>query len=150
LLQSEGGARRGAAPVSTAPTPTPTGPPPEDEDAAIVAIEAAFRNMDARTEGGTAVPAVEGGANLGAVLDEAASRARARGYPSGQVTRHVERIVFLNPTEAAVRYRIEMGENTYVPGWMGRAVCVEGKWKVSRDTFAHEVATLGISCPPPP
>jgi hypothetical protein len=134
---------------ATGGEPTLTGPPPENEAEARRSVEAAFSTMYDRSQDGAAVPAVEGGANLGPALDEAGRWARARGG-FGPATVSVDRISFLNATEAAVWFSLDSGGRTVYRYRRGRAVRTEQGWKVSRETFCGLLAGIGVSCPPPP
>lgn len=129
----------------------PPGPddPPADEDAAREAIEAAFAAMTARD--GDALPAVEGGHNLGPSLAEAQSRAPQYGQSSSPnaATVTVDRLRFVSPAEAVVTYTLVLAGGMTIAGRPGRAVVVDGVWKVARATFCELVAMVGVVCPPP-
>ena len=57
----------------------------------------------------------------------------------------IERVLFLNTDEAVVWFDLRYG-----PVREGRAVRVDGRWKVSRDTYCGLLELAGVRCPPPP
>jgi hypothetical protein len=118
-----------------------TGPPPEDEESARIDVGAAFQRMGELGEDETGLPNVERGENLGPCAVEI--RRRFPQFASGDTQMAIERIKFLNPTEAVVWFR------TVMPTREGRAVLVDGRWKVSRATYCSLVAMAGVTCPPP-
>jgi hypothetical protein len=98
------------------------------------------------------IPAVEGGEHLGACLAEASKRAPASPGTANTSTFTVDRLRFLNDHEAMVSYTLTVtgGFNATLAGRPGRAVLVDGQWKVARQTFCELMATAGVTCPPPP
>jgi hypothetical protein len=126
----------------------PTGPPPDDVDAAEVAVREAFTRIVTPSEDGSAVPAVQGGANLGPCLAEAGQR--APGQSDSAATVRVELVKFLGPDEAVVWFSMERDGQTLLAGISGRARRIDGRWLVARETFAQIVGSVGVRCPPPP
>jgi len=128
------------------------GPPPPDEEAARAAVEDAFANMMVADETGN-VRAVDGGSNLGRCLDEARDRHRVMvndNAPGATVQADIVR--FVNDHEARVLFTIRVGAplNQTFGGRIGRAVLVDGEWKVARETFCEFMGFAGVQCPPPP
>jgi hypothetical protein len=126
------------------------GPPPQDEKAAREAVEAVYANMMATDESGN-VEAVDGGSNLGQCLHEARDRHRAMvsdDAPGATVTANVVR--FVNDHEARVLFTIQVGAplNQTFGGRTGRALLVDGAWKVARETFCEFMQMAGVQCPP--
>jgi len=128
------------------------GPPPPDEEAARAAVEDAFANMMVADETGN-VRAVDGGSNLGRCLEEARDRHRVMvndNAPGATVQADIVR--FVNDHEARVLFTIRVGAplNQTFGGRIGRAVLVDGEWKVARETFCEFMGFAGVQCPPPP
>jgi hypothetical protein len=126
------------------------GPPPPDEKAARAAVEDAYAHMMAADESGN-VGAVDGGTNLGQCLIEARERHRVTvsdDAPDATVTANVVR--FVNDHEARVLFTITVGAplNQTFGGRTGRAVLVDGAWKVARETFCEFMQMAGVQCPP--
>jgi hypothetical protein len=120
----------------------PKGPPPTDESAARRDIATAWEHMGERSEDGAGLVNVERGENLGPTSAEIQRRFpqfvhEGAGTPP-------EKIKFLDPTEAVVWSR-----HPVIGIREGRAVVVEGNWKVSRATWSGLLAGAGIVCPPP-
>jgi hypothetical protein len=133
-------------PAEQAEQYVPHGPPPDDPEAAEAAVRAAFDGMLTRNEDGSAVPTVEGGANLGPALFEAGEKAAAGENTAGIAVEHVR---FLGPDEAAVWFTVlRDGHHQFGP-LAGRARRIDGQWLVTRETFAQLVASVGVRCPPP-
>lgn len=60
----------------------------------------------------------------------------------------VTEVVFTSPTEAAVRYDINVANYTNFTDRIGRAVLIDGHWKVARVTVCADISLAGGSCPP--
>jgi hypothetical protein len=120
----------------------PTGPPPTDEESARAAIAEAYANMSERTDDGAGLVNVERGEDLGPCAAEV-QRRFPRETSDGRGALHVEHVKFLNATEAVV-----WTSGPFV-GREGRAVLVDGAWKVSRATYCALIALAGVVCPPP-
>jgi hypothetical protein len=132
--------------------PPARGTPPADQEGARQQIIDAYAAMDSVDQETGSVPAVEGGANLAACLAEAAKRAPKAPGTSTTSTFTVDRLRFLNDHEAIVSYTLTVsgGFSATLAGRPGRAVLIDGQWKVARQTFCELMATAGVSCPPPP
>jgi hypothetical protein len=65
----------------------------------------------------------------------------------------VERVKFLDATHAVVWWKLQFASGRPVP-WdvyhEGRAVVVDGRWKVARGTVCQRWAEAGVHCPPRP
>ena len=127
------------------------GPPPEDEAAARTAIEDAFARMLHVDEADGSMPAIDGGSNLGEVFRAAGQRHGADQDPAlNSVT--VDGLRFVNDHEARVIYSLTisgpMSGTPMIKGRQGRAILVDGHWKVSRDTFAALMQMAGLELPP--
>jgi len=126
----------------------PTGPPPEDEEAARQAIFDAFMNtMEVGADGRTLINVEDG-----AALAECAEEIRRRvGQLVDQSETVVEHIKFLDSTTAAVWSTTLLNRRPPHPGLdgaEGRAVFVDGRWKVARDTMCLRWSYAGVQCPP--
>jgi hypothetical protein len=68
--------------------------------------------------------------------------------PGITTTAVVTRIVFTNPTTAAVEYDLVVhgGPDTTLPGQIGGAVLVGDRWLVTRDTSCHLLQLAGETC----
>jgi hypothetical protein len=121
---------------------TPTGPPPDDEDDALIDVGAAFEGMSVLSDDGTELINIEGGENLGTCAAEVRRR-----FPQQTARSEVkiERIKFLHEREAVVWFR-----SPYLGTREGRALRIDGRWKVSRATYCGLIAMAGVRCPPPP
>jgi hypothetical protein len=125
------------------------GSPPADEDAARKAVQGAYRGM--LTADGDDVPDVDEGAGLGRCLREAARR---NGVPEGEAgdgaTVTADFVRFVNDHEARVSFTVVVGapRNMHLGGRLGRAILVDGVWKVARETFCEFMQFAGVQCPP--
>jgi hypothetical protein len=132
------------------PRSDPFGPPPEDEEAARSEIEDAFAGM-LTGDGDGNVLAVAGGSGLGECLREAARR---HGIPDGEpgdgATIKADFIRFVNDHEGRVSYTVVVGppRNMTFGGRIGRALLVDGQWKVAREVFCEFMQMAGVECPP--
>jgi hypothetical protein len=126
----------------------PTGPPPDDEDAARQAIEDAFsRAMEVGPDGRTLINVEDG-----AALADCAELVRQRvGAIAEQVEQVIDHVKFLNTTTAVVLQTTLVNGRPPTP-WLFRhecrAVFVDGRWKVSRDTICELWRPAGVQCPP--
>jgi hypothetical protein len=134
-------------PTSMAAQHVPVGPPPEDEAAAAAQVREVFERIVTPSNDGEAVPAVEGGANLGSSLREAGERAPGG---DGPVDVRVELVKFLSPDTAVVWFALERAGRALLGTLEGRAHRHGDRWLVSRPTFAMIVGSVGVQCPPPP
>ena len=72
-----------------------------------------------------------------------ASGARSTHY-RGRVTGQVKEVKFLNDHEAAVRFDLLLdGNQRLITGQIGRAVLVDGEWKVARSAYCELLAGGG-------
>ena len=126
----------------------PTGPPPDDVDAAEALVRDAFEHMVTLSEDGEAVPAVQGGANLGPCLRDARDRATAGA--NTRATVEVEHVKFLGPDEAVVWFKLLRDGQAVLGTMEGRAHRTGARWLVNRGTFGQIVGSVGVRCPPPP
>jgi hypothetical protein len=120
----------------------PTGSPPADEARARAEITDAYEHMSQRSEDGAGLVNVERGENLGPCSAEVQQRFPQQTSESGGGL-HVEHVKFLHGAEAVV------WASGVLPRREGRAVLVNGRWKVSRATYCSLIAMAGVTCPPP-
>jgi Clp amino terminal domain, pathogenicity island component len=130
-----------------------TGPPPEDEGAARDAIARAFGDMGEVDEESGNIPSVEGSEGLAICREQATELARTRfggQVPDVSVEFVVDSVQFLNDHEAVVTYtaQIRGSLNITLANRPGRAIMVEGEWKVTRETFCEWALVGGVRCPP--
>jgi hypothetical protein len=126
----------------------PTGPPPEDEEAALQAIFVAFQNsMEVGADGRTLINVEDG-----AALADCAEQVRIRSASiAPQVSQTIDRIKFLDATTAVVWLTTLLNGRPPHPGLFRRecrAVLVDGRWKVSRESMCASWAFGGVHCPP--
>jgi hypothetical protein len=87
---------------------------------------------------------LEDGERLAPLIDEAAAR-----FPQVSETRvRVDRIRYVNPTSAQVRFTIMAGALGAF-SFEGQMFERDRRWIVSRDTFCQVIAGSGVQCPPP-
>jgi hypothetical protein len=88
----------------------------------------------------------------GAALADCAEQVRTRtGAIASQVAQEIEHIKFLDATTAAVWVTTLLNGRPPHPGLFRRecrAVFVDGRWKVSRDSMCESWRFAGIECPP--
>ena len=72
------------------------------------------------------------------------------GEPGDGATVTADLVRFVNDHEARVSYTVVVGppQNMNLGGRIGRAVLVEGVWKVARETFCEFMQMAGVECPP--
>lgn len=124
--------------------PDATGAPPVDEPAARQAVIAAYEGTySAGGDTDAALTHVEGGNTEEVRSAQRTSGARAMQY-RGRITGRVDEVKFLNEREAAVRYSLILdGRQPLVGNSIGRAVLVDGEWKVARSTYCELLAAGG-------
>jgi hypothetical protein len=125
----------------------PWGPPPADQAAAEGAITAAFHDYSDTDEAGHHLVNVYVGTGLGDAGAQLALR-----YP-GKARMVVEALKFVCPDQAAVWFTVELDGRVVSPlvvRRQGRAVCVDGRWFVERQTVVDLLALGGVYPPPPP
>jgi hypothetical protein len=140
------------------PTPTPPTPPaslpaageqPADPAAARAEIEQAFATSYDGGAGDT--PEKRAAVEDSSVLAFAAAET-AKGPYAAQVkdsTAKVTDVVFTSPTEASVRYDINIANYTNFTNRIGAAKLIDGRWKVARETVCTDLTLSGINCPAP-
>jgi hypothetical protein len=128
--------------------PAPGGQP-DDPVAARAAIERTFLIAYDGGLGDTQEKRnlVEDSESLVGVMDEIRNGPYASQVSQG--TAQVREIVFVSPTEATVRYDILVGGATNFADRVGRAVLIDGTWKIARSTVCTDISLAGASCPPP-
>jgi hypothetical protein len=136
---------RPPATVGPAPLPKPDGPPPADVAGARAGVEKVYGEAFTGTNNHDVwLAAVEGGDTLGAALAEA-----VKNFPEAArtITDKVYDVVFLNDRTAAVRFELFYTGGAEFGPQNGRAVLVNGRWKVSRDTYCMVLGWAGATCP---
>jgi hypothetical protein len=142
-----------SVPATSLPDPQqPTnGPPPADEDAARREVIQAF--VDASTSANsmeTRLAAIEDGDAIGPLL----AQAREAGYRTfgdaiDNMTVTVHDVRFLDATHAVAVTTLHIpGHGDVYANKTEYAVYVDGRWKVSRDSWCARMAPA-VSCPPP-
>ncbi len=63
-------------------------------------------------------------------------------------TAKVTDVVFTSPTEAAVRYDIDVANYSNFTDRIGKALLIDGHWKVARVTVCADISLAGGNCPP--
>jgi hypothetical protein len=129
-------------PPTVLPAP---GVQPTNLPAARASVTAAFTTLyNGMLNTTTRAAAVQDNAGIAALFDQV-----LRG-PNGPLAKtaatHVDDIVFTSPSDAAIRYTVVTASTTYGPR-VGRAVSVNGTWKVTRDTACIDLAAAGAPCP---
>ncbi len=122
---------------------------PEDREAAEEEIEDVFETAiggDASDDQRMAL--IEGGSNLGPVMQQVRERLPGRQRPD----LFVEHVRFLSQDEAEVHFVLVFPGGTPAPRFpdAGHAVRSEGRWKVARETWCRLVGRIGVQCPPLP
>jgi hypothetical protein len=132
------------------PRRQPIGPPPKNEDAARSEIGEAFCGMLTANADGE-LPTVDGGSNLGGCLEQARLR-HGIGEVTQPATVTADFVRFVNDHEARVSFTIVITApmTMNLAGRPGRAVLVDGVWKVARETFCEFMQFAGVECPPRP
>ena len=98
--------------------------------------------MTDRSEDGTSLVNVQSGEGLGETLDQLFQRSPA---VREAVWDRPKLIKFLNASEGVVWFVAPVAGLRE-----GRALVVNGKWKVSRATYCSLVGMAGVVCPSPP
>jgi hypothetical protein len=99
------------------------------------------------------IPSVEGSEGLAACREQATELARVRfGRQVLEVTVEfvVDTVRFLNDHGAVVTYTAQItgSLNITLGNRPGRAIVVDGEWKVTRETFCEWAQVGGVQCPP--
>lgn len=126
------------------PLPDATGPPPADEPAARAAVEQAYTTVfsQADEDRDDRLAAIEDGESV-----RAASEKIAELYPEiGPTSLKIDEIRFLNETEAAVRFDILLDGNPITATTVGRALLIDGTWKIAKATYCELLGRGGVTC----
>lgn len=132
-------------------TPPPTmpapGAQPADAAAAKAEVEHAFATAYAGGLGDDQSKAdvVEDSDSLTGVMDEI--RTGSFQQQVKDATAKVTDVVFTSPTEASVRYDIEVANSSTFSDRIGKARFIDGRWKVARVTVCADIALAGATCP---
>lgn len=127
----------------------PIGPPPADPAEARRQIEYAYTHQDETGADGTTLVNVQSGENMAPLLVRA--RKRVPNSNPESVTTVVDDVLFLRPDEAVVWFSVEIDGQRFgmVYGREGRAVVVDGTWKMERATLVDLLNFAGVTYPPP-
>jgi hypothetical protein len=127
--------------------PEPNGPPPDNEsrarDAVIDAYRAVYNGKTTDDEKASRVEDPRGVRLAFATARTNFAEALAK------VTIRVKDVRFVNRAEAAVAYDIVIPNYSpipEIPGRHGRAVLVDGEWKVAHATICTDLQLAGASC----
>ena len=140
-----GGSSTTVVPPSTTETTIVEGDPPADRQAVEAEIDRAFHlAFDAGHTDEERFAVVEDGPAL-----LPAGRAAAAKYPEAakSITVTVHRIVFRDPTHAAVNFELFYERAMLLGPQDGEALLVDGRWLVSRDTRCRIIEQAGVACP---
>ena len=123
------------------------GEQPGDADAARQAIESAFVTAYNGGLGDTPEKraVVEGSESLVGVMDQIRNGSFAQQVKDA--TAKVTEIVFVSPTEAAVRYDILVANYSNFTDRIGRAKLIDGVWKVAHATVCKDISLASGNCP---
>ena len=128
------------------------GPPPQDQAAARDGIERAFAGMLVVDEANGSIPMVDGGSNLGPCPEEAGRRHSVEASSAGGTTVTIDALTFVSDHLARVIYSVTItgpfSGSPVLRRRQGKAVLVDGEWKVARETFSMFLQTAGVECPP--
>jgi hypothetical protein len=124
------------------------GEQPGDPAAARAAIEDAFATAYSGGLGSDEAKrdAVEGSEGLTGVMEEIRNGTFAQQVKDA--TAKVTEIVFTSPTEAAVRYDINVANYSNFTDRIGKALFIDGRWKVARVTVCADISLASGNCPP--
>ncbi|MGZ4690733.1 MAG: hypothetical protein ACXVIM_05895 [Acidimicrobiia bacterium] len=126
--------------------PTP-GVQPQDAAAARAEVIQAFETAYSGTADDTAkAAAVEDSGSLKDVMAKADSGPYAQQVKDASAK--VTDVVFTSPTEAAVRYDIDIKNySSNFTDRIGKALFVDGRWKVAKVTVCADISLAGVTCP---
>jgi len=81
-------------------------------------------------------------------LTQLATTLEAIGTSSVLVT--IDEVQFINDHQAQVSFTLKRNEisGPVFHDHVDRAVMIDGKWKVERDTFCQLMGFMGVECPP--
>jgi hypothetical protein len=140
-----------ALPECAPPPPPPTepnGPPPENaEDARQAVIDAYTAVYSAATPDEDRAANVDDPAGIAEGFAEARTNFQAA---LDVVSVRIDEVIFINPSEATVRYDIVLPGYSIpeFPDLLGGAVMVEGRWKVTRTNVCDDLALAAVRCDP--
>ncbi|MEX0666659.1 MAG: hypothetical protein WD598_18060 [Acidimicrobiia bacterium] len=117
----------------------------EEEDVARQQVTDALRGAFGGGGPLTGDEAVVGGFPLGPV----AAKAAAKGNESfiGVIVPRVDWLVLDTPTHAAVNFDLLIDAQVITANTTGEALLVEGRWRITEETFCTIVRRGGITCP---
>ena len=120
-----------------------TGKAPVDSKGAETDVRAAFAGLS--EEDDESLPNVEAGAGLVPTVRRTMQR-----YAEDAVAIEVKEIKFLSDKRAVVVFVVVTdGDRLLLGDQVGEAVLSDGRWRVSRDTFAQLMRLAGVETPPP-
>jgi hypothetical protein len=127
------------------PTLPAAGPQPANPAAATAGVTAAFTAAyKGDTPGAARASAVTDNTGIAALLEQVAHGQYASSVKISSA--RVAEIVFISPTEAAVRFDILLGIEINFGNRIGQALFTNGSWKVSRATLCSDLARAGAPC----
>ncbi len=135
-------------PATAAPPPLalpqPTGSPPADQAGARQAIEGAYHRLFETSAYSSDAADLEGPPPL----SDAERTKLQQGYGdiTGKLKVRVNDVRFLSPTAAALSFDLLLNGQPITQTTVGRALLVNGQWKVARVTFCEIVGRGGIHC----
>jgi hypothetical protein len=133
-----------SGPPRVKPVLPPPGPGPEDAPAATADALTAFRTVydigDLYDEGKVAL--LENPALAATIFREVRDRRVVEPFVS-QLAPLFDSVAFVNPTEAAVLYRVGPSYSWSI----GRVLLVEGVWRVGLGTLCRDLSDAGYRCP---
>jgi hypothetical protein len=128
--------------IEFVPAPKVHGPAPSDEAAAMVAT-AFTRTFGSRYD--ALDDYLEDAEEVGGLLREAAQRYG----PAVEFTARVDAIRFPRPDLAEARFQILAGNSPVGYAFQGTAAFRDGHWRVTRETAARMLGTIGMNVPHP-
>jgi hypothetical protein len=122
-----------------------TGRVPHDTETARAEIALAFGHALFLSEDRRTVPTVEGGELLGPCLKEAQVRHAALRRQENVIT--IEDVEFVDEERASISFAIAF-EGISTEQRRGRALLVDSRWLMARQTFCELMSLIGVQCPP--
>ena len=126
------------------PLPAATGPPPAHAAAAQASIESVFHQFF-ESPPGTQTGLLEDENTLGEIIHEVQAAPETRQY-AGKTKVRIDDFRFLDQTHAALRFDLLVNDQPLSSNVIGRAVLINGHWKVALSTYCQLIADLGIQC----
>jgi hypothetical protein len=128
--------------------PPPGAEQPADVAAAEQAVRDAFLIAHGRAVGGVTreqqMAAIDDPAGFPEIWDEMAAGPFAEQVAAAQM--HVDDVVFLSATRAAVKYGWTVPDYSSFDNRFGELVLVDGAWKVTRATMCNDFSLAGAMC----